>query len=153
MALPPARPLTQRIRDTFHRLEYDTDAWVATANPNGSTYLVVLCFHWDGAALLVATPTANATARNLLATGRVRLGIGETRDVIVIDATVEQAIATADLPEAVGTAYAARTGWDPRVLDVPHTYFRLVPTRIQAWREINEIEGRDLMLDGHWVAD
>lgn len=26
------------------------------------------------------------------------------------------------------------------------------PQRLQAWREANELEGRDLMRDGHWLA-
>jgi hypothetical protein len=96
---------------------------------------------------------ANATARNLLARRRARAAVGETRDVIVIDAVVEQAVPAAELPTAVGDAYAGNTGWDPRTLTAPHTYFRLVPVRVQAWREINEIEGRTLMRDGHWLDD
>jgi hypothetical protein len=26
------------------------------------------------------------------------------------------------------------------------------PRRIQAWREVNELPGRELMRDGHWLA-
>jgi hypothetical protein len=153
MMLPPARTLTQRKRDTLRRLERDTDAWVATATPDGSPYLVVLCFHWDGASLLVATSTANVTARNLLARRRARVAIGETRDVVMIDAVVEQSVPAAELPASVGDAYAAKTGWDPRSLTAPHTYFRLVPVRVQAWREINEVRGRTLMRHGRWIGD
>jgi hypothetical protein len=152
VTLPPARTPDQRKRDTLHRLECDTDAWVATTNRDGSSYLVVLCFYWDGDTLLVATPTANATARNLLASREARVAVSETRDVVIIDTAVEGAIPSADLPVPVGDAYAAVTGWDPRTLGAPHTYFRLAPVRIQAWREINEIDGRDLMLGGQWIV-
>ena len=31
-------------------------------------------------------------------------------------------------------------------------YFRITPRRIQAWREENELAGRDLMRDGCWLA-
>ena len=47
-------------------------------------YLVPLSFLWDGATLLIATPASARTGRNLQATGRVRVGIGPTRDVVLI---------------------------------------------------------------------
>jgi hypothetical protein len=37
---------------------------------------VPLSFLWDGATLLIATPAASPTSRNLQATGKVRLGVG-----------------------------------------------------------------------------
>jgi hypothetical protein len=46
-----------------------------------------LSFLRDGIALLVATPPASPTSRNLQATGTVRLGIGLTRDLVVTSAT------------------------------------------------------------------
>lgn len=52
----------------------------------------------------------------------------------------------------VGDAFAARTGFEPRRLATPCHYFRIRPQRIQAWREANELGGRDLMRDGRWVA-
>jgi hypothetical protein len=33
-----------------------------------------------------------------------------------------------------------------------HLIFRVVPSRIQAWREENELSGRDVMRDGQWLA-
>jgi hypothetical protein len=59
-------------RNSLRRLEHDVDAWVATADPaSGSPYLVPLSFLWDGRHLLVATPSASPTSRNLQATGRL----------------------------------------------------------------------------------
>jgi nitroimidazol reductase NimA-like FMN-containing flavoprotein (pyridoxamine 5'-phosphate oxidase superfamily) len=111
---PPPRDRRQRIRDTMHRLEHDVDAWVATADPAGGTpYLVPLSFLWDGATLLIATPASSPTSRNLQATGRVRLGIGPTRDLVLIEGTA-QPLPAADLPAEVGDAFAANTGFDPR---------------------------------------
>ncbi len=149
---PPARAPEQRKQDTLDRLERDVDAWVATADPaTGTPYLVPLSFLWDGATLLIATPTASPTSRNLQATGRVRLGVGPTRDVVLIEGTVE-ALAAADLPGGAGEAFAAKTGFDPRQLSTPYTYFRVQPRRLQAWREANELEGRELLRDGRWVV-
>jgi hypothetical protein len=149
---PPARAPEQRKQDALDRLERDVDAWVATADPgSGAPYLVPLSFLWDGATLLIATPTASPTGRNLQATGRVRVGLGPTRDVVLIEGTA-RALAAADLPGDVGDAFAAKTGFDPRELATPYTYFRIQPRRLQAWREANELQGRELLRDGRWVV-
>src|SRR5215468_8665821 len=142
---PPARTPQQRKADTLRRLERDTDAWVATADPgSGTPYLVPLSFLWDGATVLIATPASSPTGRNLQATGRVRLGIGPTRDVVMIEGTV-QALPATEITQEVGDAFAAKTGFDPRRLSVPYLYFRIQPQIIQAWREANELQGRELM--------
>lgn len=36
--------------------------------------------------------------------------------------------------------------------EADYAYFRIVPDRVQAWRERNEMAGRALMRDGHWLA-
>ena len=79
------RSRARRRRDTEHRLNHDVDLWVATASADGAPYLVPLSFDRDGGALLVATPTDSPTGRNLAATLTVRLGLGHTRDVSMID--------------------------------------------------------------------
>ena len=151
MTSPPRTP-EQRKQDALDRLERDTDAWVATADPgSGTPYLVPLSFLWDGETLLVATPSASPTSRNLRATGKVRLGIGPTRDLVLIQATVPAPVAASDIPGEVGDAFAAKAGFDPRQL-TGYLYFRIHPQRLQAWREANELTGRDLMRDGRWLA-
>jgi len=148
---PAARTSGQRKRDTLERLEHDVDAWVATADGNGGTpWLIPLSFLWDGATLLVATTSASTTSRNLLASGNVRLGIGPTRDVILIEGTVTALDATR-IPDEVADAFATKTGFDPRVESNPYLYFRIRPRRIQAWREENELRDRTLMRDGTWL--
>jgi hypothetical protein len=146
-----ARPRAQRRRDTEHRLTHDIDLWLASASPDGTPYLVPLSFDWDGEALLVATPTDSPTGRNLAATRAVRLGLGLTRDVSMIDGEVEVLEIDA-LPQEQGDRFAARAGFDPRALDTPYRWFRITPRRIQAWREVNELPDRKLMSDGHWLV-
>lgn len=149
---PPARTPKQRKLDTLNRLENDEDAWVSTADGDGGPpYLIPLSFLWDGATLLLATPAASPTGRNLRTTGRARLGIGPTRDVVIVEGTAAT-LEPAELPEGVGEAFAAKTGFDPRQLATAYLYFRITPQRVQAWREANEISGRDLMRDGAWVV-
>lgn len=148
----PARTRQQRRDDTEARLERDVDAWVASADPaTGTPYLVPLSFLWDGHALLFATPAASPTGRNLRATRRARLGLGSTRDVVVVEAEVEDVVAAGEIASGVGDDFAAKTGFDPRELSTPYLYFRLRPQRVQAWREVNELTDRDLMRDGEWL--
>jgi Pyridoxamine 5'-phosphate oxidase len=145
------RARAQRRRDTERRLTHDVDAWVASASPGGAPYLVPLSFDWDGEALLVATPADSPTGRNLAATQAVRLGLGPTRDVSMIEGDVE-VLEIGALPRERGDRFAARTGFDPRALATPYRWFRISPRRIQAWREVNELPDRELMRDGRWLA-
>jgi hypothetical protein len=145
------RSRVQRRRDTEHRLAHDIDAWVASASADGMPYLVPLSFDWDGEALLVATPADSPTGRNLAAARAVRLGLGPTRDVSMIEGEVE-VLEIGELPRERGDRFAARTGFDPRELATPYRWFRITPRRIQAWREVNELPGRELMRDGRWLA-
>ena len=146
------RSRAQRRRDTERRLTRDIDVWVASASADGAPYLVPLSFDWDGEALLMATPTNSPTGGNLAATGTVRLGLGHTRDVSVIEGEVEVLEIDA-LPREQGDRFAARTGFDPRALATPYRWFRISPRRIQAWREENELSDRELMRDGRWLSD
>ena len=145
------RSRAERRRDTEHRLAHDVDVWVASASADGVPYLVPLSFDWDGEALLVATPADSPTGRNLAATRTVRLGLGQTRDVSMIDGDVEVLEIDA-LPPEQGDRFAARSGFDPRELTTPYRWFRIVPRRMQAWREVNELSDRTLMRDGRWLA-
>ncbi|WP_121745506.1 hypothetical protein [Streptomyces sp. E2N166] len=71
------------------------------------------------------------------------------RDVVMAEVTVETA-EPVELPEQDAGLFAARTGIDPRALATPYLYFRIHPQRNQAWREANEIVGRELTRDGRW---
>ena len=144
------RPRAERRRDTEHRLANDIDVWVASASPDGTPYLVPLSFDWDGLALLVATPANSPTGRNLAASGVVRVGLGVTRDVSMIDGDVE-IIELDALPSEQAERFAARSGFDPREETGPYRWFRITPRRIQAWREADELAGRELMRDGAWL--
>jgi hypothetical protein len=146
-----ARGLEARLRDTRARLENDVDLWVATAGASRGVHLVPLSYLWDGTAIVVSTPRDSVTGRNLLSDGRVRLGLGPTRDVVIVDGVAEP-VDVAELGREAGDAFAAKTGFDPRKLDEPYQYFRIRPRRVQAWREANELAGRGLMRDGVWLG-
>ncbi|MET9676687.1 pyridoxamine 5'-phosphate oxidase family protein [Streptomyces sp. NPDC006482] len=145
------RSRDQRRHDTEHRLAHDVDVWVATASPDGAPYLVPLSFDWDGETLLVSTPANSPTGRNMTATRRVRLALGHTRDVSMIDGSVEPLDLDA-LPRSLGDRFAERTGFDPRTQSTPYRWFRITPHRVQAWREANELRGRELLRTTRPVA-
>ncbi len=111
MTAPRSR--AERRRDTEHRLTHDIDVWVASASVDGAPYLVPLSLDRDGEALLPATPATRPTGRNLTATRTVRLALGGTRDVSLIEGDVEILDMDA-LPRERGDRFAARTGFDPR---------------------------------------
>ena len=145
------RSRAQRRHDTERRLSHDIDDWVASASADGVPYLVPLSFDWDGEALLMATPAGGPTGRNLAAGRSVRLGLGHTRDVSMIEGEVEVLEIDA-LPQERGDRFAAHTGFDPRALATPYRWFRVTPRRVQAWREVNELPDRELMRGGRWLV-
>lgn len=153
MSTTPDEPRTReaRLKDTLTRFEHDVDVWVSTADADGTPCLVPLSFLWNGETFLISTQRTNPTARNLTANGRVRLAFGATRDVVLVEGTATP-VEPADLAPAVREAFATHTGFDPSGFATPYPYFRIEPVWIQAWREVNELAGRQLMKDGQWLA-
>jgi hypothetical protein len=113
--------------------------------------MIPLSFLWDSGTLVISTPASSPTSRNLIATGKVRVGVGPTRDLILIESTAT-AMSEAEVTPALGDGFAAKAGFDPRELETPYQYFRLRPVRLLAWREANELEGRELMRSGEWLV-
>jgi hypothetical protein len=144
------RTAEQRQADTLAKLaEPHADVWVASAS-DGRAYLVPLSLAWVDERVVVALESTSATARNVTAAGHARLGLGPTRDVVMIDAVLERAVPGREVDDAVAGAYEDQAGWDPRSAKGDYVYLVLAPRRIQAWREANEIAGRTLMRDGEW---
>jgi Pyridoxamine 5'-phosphate oxidase len=148
-----ARSRARRTADTRALFESrNLDAWVATASADGVAHLVPLSLAWDGARLILATEPDAVTTRNLAETGRARLGVGTTRDVVMVDARLESTVPAEQAPAAVLDAYLTQAVWDPRDQDIPFVVSILAPERVQAWREADEITGRTLMRDGAWLG-
>ncbi|HSE07651.1 MAG TPA: pyridoxamine 5'-phosphate oxidase family protein [Nocardioidaceae bacterium] len=125
------------------------DVWVATASIAGP-HLVPLSLAWVDGRVVVAVEATSVTARNLDASGRARLAVGSTRDVVMMDAVVERTVDVA-ADERLGAAYAGQADWDPRG-SRGYVFLVLRPVRVQAWREANEIPGRTLMREGRWLV-
>jgi hypothetical protein len=141
-----ARPRAQRIADAQARLEQEIDCWVASADEAGNAHLVPFSYAWLDESVILAMPPRNKTAANLLRAGVARVALDGTRDVVLIDGTV-----SAGVDDATQAAYARAAGWDPRTESTEYLWLRVTPTRIQAWREANELKGRTVMRDGSWL--
>ena len=126
------------------------DVWVATASSAGVPHLVPVSLAWVDERAVIAVEAPSVTARNLAASGRARLAVGPTRDLVMIEAVLERATDVAD-DAALGEAYVGQADWDPR-RDSGYVFLVLRPVRVQAWREANEIAGRTLMRDGSWLV-
>ena len=91
------------------------DCWVATASAAGEPYLVPLSFAWWDGLVVLVTPEASATVRNLAAGRTARVAFGHTRDVLVVDTELVDVVPIDD-PAAArpAAAFAAQADWDPR---------------------------------------
>jgi hypothetical protein len=144
-----ARSRSQRKLDVLAKLRSDIDVWVTSADEVGGAYLVPLSYYWDDATLTLATPRVSRTAVNLVRAGWARVALGPTRDVVIIEGPVEAIPIGTDT--RLEDAHAQATGFDPRTLAEEYIYLRITPHNIQAWREANEIEDRQLMRKGEWL--
>lgn len=148
----PARPGAQRKADALEKFAaIEGDAWVATASGAGAGHMVPLSYAWDGRAFLLSAPADSVTIRNITSSGRARLGFGPTRDVVIVDADLDRVTDIHDAPADVVDLYVRQAGWDPRAESIAYALAVLVPRRIQAWREANELAGKTLMRDGVWL--
>lgn len=146
------RDLTQRTIDTLRLLSTPAvDTWVATAAADGTPYLVPLSVAWLGERAVVAVERTSRTARNLSASGVARLGVGPTRDVVLLDVVLERTVAVGD-DDRLADGYAGQADWDPRDAGLGYDFLVLRPVRVQAWREADELPGRTLMRDGAWLG-
>jgi hypothetical protein len=145
------RTVEERKAAVLGVLEGQRDLWLATADAAGRPHLIAVSAWWDGTDLVVATTAGSRTASNLGASPRARLAAGAPNDVVMIDARVVESLAANQAAE-VADGFAIAVGWDPREVGEDWVFYRLRPTRIQAYRGYDELEGRDVMRRSAWLA-
>jgi hypothetical protein len=125
------RGRTQRRHDTIAKLRADAaDVWVASAaaeDGTGIPYLVPVSLAWIDERAVIAIESTSRTAKNIAASRIARLGLGPTRDVVLIDAELERAVAVSQAPQALADGYAAQSDWDPRESPDGYRYIVLRP--------------------------
>jgi hypothetical protein len=156
MTTAAPRPPEQRKADTLAMLTGDVvDVWVATASEDAGgvrPHLVPVSLAWlDDDRAVIAIASTSRTARDLVAHGTARLAVGPTRDVVMIEAAVDQMHDVEGAPAELTERYLRQADWDPRS-SPGYVFVVLRPVRLQAWREANEIAGRTLMRDGEWLV-
>jgi hypothetical protein len=151
---PSTVPPRDRVTRKDHALrmlgQTAIDGWVATTSASAEPHLVPLSLTWVGQRVMIAVPVSSKTARNIDDATSVRIGTGTTRDVVMIDAVMETQL-RAELDSALRASFRSQAGWDPG-RESGYVFLVLRPTRVQAWRERNEIPDRDLMVDGYWLV-
>jgi general stress protein 26 len=143
------RTTAQRQNDTLTLLQAEEDLWIATANGNGTVHLIPLSFSWTGTKLVLATPERSRTVRNLRIADSVRVAIGPTRDVVIVEGRVE--ISAQDADAQLADFHAQIVGFDAREMDEPWVFISVIPERIQAWRNPAELADREIYGDGSWL--
>jgi pyridoxamine 5'-phosphate oxidase-like protein len=145
------RTVEARKSDVLAALEKQGDLWLATADAEGRPHLIAVSAWWDGADLVVATRSGSRTASNLHANRDVKLAAGSPADVILIDARLVESVAAGEAGR-VAEGFSKAVGWDPREAGTDWAFYRLRPSRIQAYRGYDELEGRQVMRNSRWLA-
>ena len=109
---PGVRDRETRTADTLAMLTTQgIDVWVATASAAGDPYLVPVSLAWVDGRAVIAVAKSSLTAVNLTTSGVARLAVGPTRDVVMIDAVLEDVVdVAADEATRVGLHRAGRLG-------------------------------------------
>jgi general stress protein 26 len=130
-------------------LRSNSNLWLATASDGRGPHLIPVSYWWDGTRLTTATSENSRTLQNVRAQPKVRVSIGSTGDVLIVDATAT-IVAVTDIEHTAAEAYARASGNDAR--SVPgFTYVQLAPERMQVWRGPGEFAGRTVMRHGVWL--
>ncbi len=148
--MPDLRTVEARKADVLGALEAQRDLWLATADTTGRPHLIAVSAWGDGSDLVVATRSDSRTAANLPLGSEVRLAAGSPADVIMIDARVAESVPAGEAAE-LADGFTIAVGWDPREVGEGWTFYRLRPTRIQAYRGYDELEGRFVMRNSRWL--
>jgi hypothetical protein len=143
---PPRSPADRRA-DVERTLAQERHLWLATAG-DGRPHLVPLAFVQNGDELLMISKRSNRTVANLRTNPFARASLGDPRDVVIIEGTVELAEPDAT-PEEVRALFAQLPLNPDRVPGA--IAIRLRPSLIQAWRHFGEMAGRTVMADGRWL--
>jgi Pyridoxamine 5'-phosphate oxidase len=146
------RTIEQRKTDVVAALSAGRDGWMATASRTGRPHLIPVSCWWDGEAIMVTTVGTSRSAKNLAGNGEARLALGSPDDVVVIDATVVDRVPVLAAPPELAEGFVRGVGWDPREMGGAWEFFKLRPSRVQAYRGYDELDGRDVMGEGLWLA-
>ena len=118
---------------------------------DGGVHLVPVTHTWNGSQHVLSTEPGSRTVANATANPWVRLALGETRDVVMVDAVLVAAIPAAEASAAVADGYASQAGWDRGRTLASTSIWSSGPNASRCWREDEDLAGRTVMRNGAWV--
>jgi hypothetical protein len=77
----------------------DANVWIASASPVGAVHLVPMGHTWNGSQVVLAIGPRSRTVASVTANPQVRLALGDTRDVVTIDAVLAAGSSAKSLPD------------------------------------------------------
>ncbi len=137
-----------RKADVIAALEKQGHYWLATAQIGGGPHVIAVSGLWRDDEMVVTTLGTSKTARNLAMNPLAVLAGGDPSDAVVLQAQVIESRPVDESPRLV-EEWKAVMGWEPAG---DWMFYRLRPTRIQAFRGYDEIGGRDVMIRSRWVV-
>ncbi|HKV87011.1 MAG TPA: hypothetical protein VJT78_03345 [Candidatus Dormibacteraeota bacterium] len=143
------RDVATRKVDVLGVLEGQGHYWLSTADESRPHAIGVSAW-WNEDQLVVTTLGTSRTARNMTPGAQVVLVHGDPVDAVVIHAKVAGRTDAKDAGE-IARGFKEVMGWEPGA-ESGWSFFRLRPTRIQAYRGYDEIEGREVMKAGRWLG-
>lgn len=143
---PLPRGLEQRRADALERLGTGRQMWLATAGEG--PHLIPVAYIWNTNALTTATFERSRTVANLRTIPRARVAIGDTADLIMVDAAAS--LVPVDAIDPAAADGYAQVSHDPRTMP-GFIYIQLVPQRIQVWNGFHEFTERTVMAEGRWL--
>ena len=142
------RPHNERVAAARLRLEREFQMWLSTGGQAGP-HLIPVAFVVDDGAIVTATGESSRTVRNLRETGRARVAVGTTSDVVMVDTALDALVPVPEVATDVADRFAA-VSHDPRRMP-GYVFIRLLPRRVQVWNGFHEFPGRTVMLKGEWL--
>lgn len=79
------------------------------------------------------------------------MAVGDTLYVVVFDVVVE-VLPVDEAPAVMMDSFTLRNGWGPRSRQGNWVCMVMAPQQIQTWQSEEELSGRDVMLEGKWLA-
>lgn len=148
--MPTPRTHDERLAVARGRLRQERQMWLSTGGRRGP-HLIPVAFVDDEDAIVTATGESSRTVRNLRETGRARVAVGTTSDVVMVDTVLDGLVPVPEIATDVADRFAA-VSHDPRKMS-GYLYIRLVPRRVQVWNGFHEFRGRTVILKGEWLSD
>ncbi len=107
-----SRSPQQRKTDALAKLTANGEnVWVSSASLTGSVHVIPVSHTWNGSQVVLATGPQSRTVTNATVNPRVCLALGETRDVVMIDAGLVETVPKKEVSASLAIRTQPRRAW------------------------------------------